>query len=144
MQGEMSRQTGSWTRSFRAERDLRETKGSTESFGINKEEAEKRLKAAQPLLREYLERLAVDPLEARKNSGRGAFAEGDAQLAEQIQEWLKEFEGSPRRRTWKRWRRCSMAVPRFAGGHGGDQKEKFPPLPARRSERELALKEKLT
>ena len=101
MQGEMSRQTGELDKIFSEQKEiLRETEGiDRELRDKMQEEAEKRLKAAQPLLGEYLERLKQSiPPEGREGiqEGEKLLQEGRVrQLGEQIQEWLKEFKGKP-------------------------------------------------
>jgi len=154
MQGEMSRQTGELDKILSEQKEiLRETESiDRELRDKGYEEAEKRLKAAQPLLREYLERLKQSiPPEGREGiqEGEKLLREGRVrQFAEQIQEWLKEFEGKPETR------RILEGMGKMLDGlrpdsqevMGADQKGKFPSLSSRQEdlkERTRALKEKL-
>jgi len=153
-QGEMSRQTGELDKILSEQKEiLRETERIDRELRDKMyEEAEKRLKAAQPLLRESLERLKQSiPPEGREGiqEGEKLLQEGRArQLAEQIKEWLKEFEGKPEtRRILEEMEKMLEGLhPDSQEVMEADQKGKFPSLSSRQEdlkERTRALKEKL-
>ncbi len=154
MQGEMSRQTSELDRILSEQKEiLRETERiDRELRDKMQEEAEKRLKTARPLLREYLERFKQSILPEGKEGiqeGEKLLQEGRVrQLGEQIQEWLKEFEGKPEtRRILEGMKEILEGLhPDSQEVMEADQKEKFPPLSSRQEglkERTRALKEKL-
>ncbi|MGE5253743.1 MAG: DUF4175 family protein, partial [Planctomycetaceae bacterium] len=154
MQGEMSRQTSELERIFSEQKEiLRETERIDRKLQDKiYEEAEKRLKAAQPLLLESLERLrrSMSP-EAREGiqEGEKLLREGRARrFGDRVQEWLKQSEGRPEER------RILEEMEEVLKGLDPDsqevmepgQKERFPSLSSRQEEleeRTRALKEKL-
>ncbi len=154
MQGEMSRQAGEMDKILSEQREiLRETERIDRELRERmEEEAEKRLKASQPILREYLERLRQSlPPEAREGvqGGEKLLQDGRAgRLAEQIEEWMKEFEGNPEAQKLLEEMKKMMEGLRPDSQEVMEQtqKEKFPSLSSRQGdlkERTRELKEKL-
>jgi soluble cytochrome b562 len=154
MQGEMSRQGGELDKIFSEQREiLRETERIDRQLRERmEEEAEKRLKASQPFMREHLERFRQSlPPESREGVqwGERLLENGRAErLEEQIKEWMKEFEGKPE--TQKLLEEMKKMMEGLRPGTQEvmeqAQKEKFPPLSSRQGdlqERTRDLKEKL-
>jgi soluble cytochrome b562 len=154
MQGEMSRQAGELDRILAEQREiLRETERIDRQLRQRREEeAGKRLKASEPILRDHLEQLRRSvPPEAGENiqGGERLLRQGRAgRFEEQIKEWMKEFEQNPEaQKLLEEMKRILEGLrPGAEEIMEQAQKEQFPPLSSRQGglqERTQALKEKL-